>query len=133
MVIDIVKHWRGEVPLIFAFWGNFVSSTLILFLFLSVLGFSAIALALTIAPKLGAIFMFGLYLFGMATLIWQVVGVWRSANRYIKNNQKKLWGICAKVTVILYTLTALPFLKYQLPFIHSVANAILTAPFLFVK
>lgn len=49
----------------------------------------------------------------VAITIWQLVGVWRSANRYIAQkvtqNKKGAWGTLAKVAVIIGALRSVTY------------------------
>ena len=63
----------------------------------------------------------------VAITIWQLVGVWRSANRYtaqkVTQNKKGAWGTLAKVAVIIGTLRAVAyFIQSGYPQIEAAAK-----------
>lgn len=96
----IVKHWYGEHSLQRSFWLNFF-----------VAGY---ALGILTFPLIEAIWpveadwpptasMLLLMLFFLVFVVWQYVGVWRSASNYSKYSGKS-WGKSAKLCLVLYLL-----------------------------
>lgn len=87
----IGKLWRGEVSLWQAFWLGLVAVQYIVILFSY--------LFVDTSKSLGVIILWGVFSF--ATLIWALVGTWRSARRYAGARWKKN---LAKGTVIIIAL-----------------------------
>jgi hypothetical protein len=102
----VALHWRGEIPLwvsywIFGFLGNIVSV-----LFVVTVG-AALA-AQQYNPRLFLCYLVTIWLGIVAISVWQLVGVWRSANRRIEE-RKRLgkrapWASLAKVAMCLGVL-----------------------------
>lgn len=106
----IARHWRGELPLwvsywIIAFLANFVAILFAIFVtgaLTSESGYNPI----NVLSILSVIWM------GVGAItIWQLVGVWRSANKYIAQkaiqNKSGAWGGLAKLAVIIGVLRAI--------------------------
>jgi hypothetical protein len=106
----IAKHWRGELPLwvsywIIAFLANFAALLFVIFVtgaLTSESGYNPIR----VLPILSVIWL------GIGAItIWQLVGVWRSANRYVAEkviqNKSGVWGGLAKLAVIIGALRAI--------------------------
>ena len=103
----IAKNWRGEFSLATSFW---------LFGFLGNLCVGIVAIAIVAALQAGhdyqptaifaSILLVWLAIGAVAT--WQLVGVWRSANRHIKERRllkkKSPWAVLAKVSVVIGVL-----------------------------
>lgn len=94
------RHWRGELSLPVSYWINGVALGLVLALVARRVfgntealvvkhpqGFSLLALASFVA--LGAF------------TVWQLVGIFRSARRYLAEGRSKLWGSLAMVAVVI--------------------------------
>ena len=75
----IRKHWRGELPLRVSFWGNLIAPHGVFWL-LGGLEFDR--LTLMVRPDIGALLLLALLVVGGLFLIWQTVGVFRSARSH---------------------------------------------------
>ncbi len=97
----IIKHWNGDYSLPHSFWLNgaiIANSTCYL-----VDNFLVYLSDLPSTPEYSSylLIIFDLFLF-ISICIWKVVGIWRSANRDIKEkNGNNSWGTAAKVVVVL--------------------------------
>ncbi len=92
----IARHWRGELSLPVSFWGNWLGVTLLFGAAgLVIIEFELVSLD---SPRtLAAGFLF-LSLFVITATVWQVVGIWRAARKYIRvhaGRLKRLWGAAA--------------------------------------
>ena len=92
MLRYISDHWRGKLALSTAFWVN----TLGLALAVSALAAAPVVLAPTEDPNpsriwllLGAFMPVAPVL--LAVSVWQIVGLWRSAERYRAGASRQLW------------------------------------------
>lgn len=96
----VVRHWRGELPLwvsywIFGFLGNIAAAVFV----------AAVGAALSRsggynpAKILGTIVLLWLGL-GLVS-VWQLVGIWRSADRHVSRKGSKIWAGLAKTAVVL--------------------------------
>jgi hypothetical protein len=109
----IARHWRGELPLWVSYW-------IIAFLayFAALLFVIIVTGALTADSSYNPISVFltfsAIWLGVAAITIWQLVGVWRSANKYIAHkatqNKTGAWGGLAKLAVIIGALRAFAYL-----------------------
>jgi hypothetical protein len=95
----IARHWRGEFPLWISYWifGFFANVALLVF--------SGVVSA-TLTPAGGydptKILIVLIAIWSAVGLVaaWQMMGIWRSANRYIDQKHKTLWPTLAKIAVI---------------------------------
>jgi uncharacterized protein DUF4339 len=112
----VVRHWRGELSLAITFWGG------------GFLAAAAIALARAVltgldystAPRLLTAATAGLGVFIITASVWQMVGVWRSSGRAIKDHVSRgemgLWAILARLAAGLGFLSLIGnSLAYTLP------------------
>ena len=109
----IARHWRGELPLWVSYWiiGFLANIAVLLFVIFvtdaltAESGYNPIRIFLTLSA---------IWLSVVAITIWQLVGIWRSANKYIaqKATQKKTgaWGGLAKLAVIIGALQSVAYL-----------------------
>jgi plasmid stabilization system protein ParE len=99
------RHWHGEMSLVRAYWVNNLLVALPLAMaltglmsWISVKGeslqVSAIALLLILPLLLGLD-------------VWCIVGAWRSASNYLRENGSRLWGYLARITLALGALQLL--------------------------
>ena len=91
------RHWRGELSLPISYWVNGFAATI------AVLGLAALAgqIDWTETPALAAAVAACVMLFAVAATLWQLVGIWRSAERHPVRGGSTGWATAAKVTVIL--------------------------------
>jgi hypothetical protein len=108
----IITHWRGEFSLGVSYWINGLFITLIL-------SFSISMVAQALEDNVGsAWWMFllsGLLFLTVPLTIWQLVGIWRSADRHHLNTGRKGWAFVAKAAVILGSLKAAAGLATAIP------------------
>jgi hypothetical protein len=94
-----VRHWRGELPLWLSYWVVGTGTNLL------ALGVAALLAAATRARGYNplAIFVAVTTIWTMlsAALLWQVVGTWRSALRYIARRSRRFWGYGACAMLVL--------------------------------
>lgn len=94
----LTRHWRGELSLPVSYWLNGVLG-----------GIAAAVLALGIGvaaravftPLIGLVAVIGIWVMVAAIAVWQVVGVWRSANRRVAETGRRFWSVAAKLMVVL--------------------------------
>jgi hypothetical protein len=113
----IAKNWRGDYPLFVSYWvfgliANFAVTLVPLGLssvFDSRYGFE---------PTYVFAFILGVWLASVTISVWQWVGVWRSANRYIERKSLKLepWaGVAKLLTVIAFFQLAVAIVWSAIP------------------
>lgn len=95
----IVKHWRGDYSLGFSYWviGSFL--TVIGVAITKASGSSSGVRELGARASGTAILVF--YGFAVALTLWQLVGIWRSADKHSKRGGKAFWAGLAKVMVVI--------------------------------
>lgn len=94
----IARHWRGELSLPVSY---FVNGMLV--------GFLAYVVITALAPFIGRIgtpvgvfaAIVGIWLFALSITFWQVVGIWRSADRHPARGGSKGWATVAKIMVVI--------------------------------
>ena len=119
----VLRHWRGENSLAYAFWVNFV---------LGVFLAESIIVVLSIAT-LDTVFDPGYLLYRLmriavlCVMLWASIGVWRSAGASIASAgaaeppRTTFWGYGARVALVLFlAIPMLPFTiwPYIEPFWH---------------
>ena len=92
------RHWRGELSLPVSYW---VNSFLISAVFLMVIAIVPWDDFVSKSPKLYSVAIIALWVVLAITTLWQLVGTWRSADKYLNEGKSKLWGNFAKVAVVL--------------------------------
>src|SRR5271167_3099425 len=92
----LLRHWRGECSLAVSYWVN---------------GWLAVIPITTVAVLAGAamhedrqpwLYLAGLLLVWsvvVLTIIWQSVGIWRSAARTKRLRGRRFWPVVAQVTI----------------------------------
>ena len=108
----ILKHWRGEHSLAISFWVN---------VFLINIGIRIFETWLTEAPPienpvLASQFTITYVFLALAIVYpWQIIGLWRSANRHEEETKKRFWPGAVKVLVVLGLLGTLGNLSISWP------------------
>jgi len=94
------RHWDGDLTLPITYWVNgFLGSLLVL----GVVG-AAGTLDWTESPARAAAAYVGALLFGIGVSIWQLVGVWRSAEKHSRRGGSAGWARAAQAAVVLGVL-----------------------------
>lgn len=117
----IIRHWRGELSLPVAFWVNFVALNALLLILRPVVEHLLIAMALYDDPRLmaQAALMHVGFVYGVL-YPWQIVGVWRSAGRWLTQHQRRFWPVAGRVAVVLSLAGTLAILGVSLPVYRDV-------------
>jgi len=107
----IGKHWRGQLSLATSFWIN---------LFLINMGIQLFNKWLETSPienPVNSSQVFIIYSFVAIAIVypWQIIGLWRSANRHAKETKKVFWSGAAKVAVVLGFFVTLGTLNTSWP------------------
>lgn len=108
----IRNHWRGELPLATAFWVNVF--------FVGLLS-RLIGLWLDQSPPFEHPVSFARFFvsyFAVSILLvypWQIIGVWRSSNRYSERSNSAVWGGVVRVLVVIGALGTAGNLSVSLP------------------
>lgn len=98
----LIRHWRGELSLPLAFWVNFVALNLLLLALRPVAEQVLMSMSLDDDPRLMARvallhvgFVYGLI------YPWQIVGVWRSAGRWLAEREGRVWPVASRTVLVL--------------------------------
>jgi hypothetical protein len=120
-VTYVSRHWRGELSLPVAFWINFVALNLLLLILRPVAEQALVALAMDDDPRfmarmalLHVAFVYGL------VYPWQLVGVWRSAGRWLAQRQRRLWPLAGRAIVVVSLVVTLMTLALSAPVYRDV-------------
>jgi hypothetical protein len=113
----LVRHWRGALSLPVSYWVNGVLLTVALSI-----TFKAVAAA-DFLWRLGTIAV-GWWMLGVVVVVsgcttWQLVGIWRSANRHRARGGSSGWATAAKVMVVLNTLRSIGFAAQGIPVVEQ--------------
>lgn len=107
----VVRHWRGELSLPIAFWVNFVALNLLLLALRPGVEHVLLSMSLDDDPR----FMARMALLHVGFVYgviypWQIVGVWRSAGRWLAGRNRRVWPLASRAVLVLSlvgtTLTA---------------------------
>lgn len=94
----IGKHWRGELSLATSFWINLFLINMGIMLFNTWLNEASPIKNPVISSQVTIIFSF----IALAFIYpWQLIGLWRSANRHLKETKKGFWAGTVKVLIVL--------------------------------
>lgn len=95
------RHWQGKLPLWQSYWINAVGASFAVFTAGYVLHpfASGKTQAVSIA-MVGAL----LWPMTLVLVIWQIVGIWRSANLYAQTSPTPVWSHLARAVVVLSLL-----------------------------
>src|SRR5690606_3687582 len=110
----IVKHWRGDYSLGFAYWFIGVGLTVAVSIVVTLTNLFVSSSAVSSS-------LFGSILVVLCSLIvpltiWQLVGIWRSAKYHPSEGGRVLWANVVKVMVVLAALRAvLDFTEIGIP------------------
>jgi hypothetical protein len=100
----IARHWRGECPLWLSYWIFYVLGGVCLGVILLVIDWKVSGSA-DYAPHIAFSTLIGTWLAILTLAVWQFVGVWRSAERRIRERlrlgKRATWATLAKVVVVL--------------------------------
>jgi hypothetical protein len=100
----IVRHWRGEFGLAYAWWVNGLLMALALAIIREGLNqyFEANAGQLSLGTVLTLLFSY--LAFAVVVCVWQAVGTWRSASQHVARGGKRFWSVLAKIFIVIATL-----------------------------
>lgn len=100
----LVKHWRGDYSLGFSYWVIGSLLTVIVVAVTAVVG-SMSGLRELGQSASGAVILtfFGIVI---TLTLWQLVGIWRSADKHVQRGGKTIWAGLAKAMVVLGLLRA---------------------------
>jgi len=98
----LLRHWRGELPLPVSYWVMSLAATLVVFVLSAIVA----AFDMVDAPEPVAFAILGFLALAAVIVIWQIVGVWRSAENYRARGGPKIW---AQLAMGLTALAAIRF------------------------
>ena len=108
----IRRHWRGELSLSASFWVNVFLLNIAIRLFNAWFPLNTIVEH----PQVAAQISITLLIIQVIIIYpWQIIGLWRAANRHIGFKGKALWGRAAQATVILGVLATFGRLSASWP------------------
>ncbi len=117
----IVKHWRGDYPLGFSYWVIGSLLTIIVVAVATMLGSSRGFQEL--GPRGVGAAILAFYVFVIPFALWQLVGIWRSADKHASRGGKAFWAGLAKAMVVLGILrVAADFATQGFPVISESAK-----------
>jgi hypothetical protein len=108
----ITTHWRGEFSLGASYWINGLFITFIITVSIAI---ASQGVENNVGSPSWMFLLSGLLFLTLPVTIWQLVGIWRSANRHQATTGRKAWANAAKVAVILGSLKAAAGLATAVP------------------
>jgi hypothetical protein len=113
-----VRHWRGELPLAASFWVNILLLNVVLTFGITLM---ATGWGPIFNPYWALSVLLGVLLLRLALQVWQVVGVWRSAQRRMRDlkatRRSRVWAGLAQGWALLFALSAIPNVAQEWPYI----------------
>lgn len=100
----LVKHWRGDYSLGFSYWVIGSLLTVIVVAITTAIGSSNGLREL--GPRASGTAILAFYGCVVTLTLWQLVGIWRSADKHSQRGGKAFWAGLAKVMVVLGLLRA---------------------------
>ena len=119
----VAKHWRGELSLGLSFWGNLVVPHALLWLLLwLLLHLYEDKTALSVRPDILALLFSGMVAAFISILIWQAVGMVRSAQFHKKRTGQKRTALAAQGIAVLIIVQYLPVFSV-IPYRYFIGTA----------
>lgn len=94
-----LRHWRGELSLPVSYFVNGLFLNFALVFLLTVVSSELLSGIHSATPLVVAVV--GIWAFALLVTLWQIVGIWRSADRHPSRGGSKFWAGVAKFMVIL--------------------------------
>lgn len=117
-----VRHWRGELSLTISYWVNGALATLAAYAVVYALAYLVFQMHTDYSL---AIYWIGVWLAIFLILLWQTVGIWRSADNSRAKYGKRSYAGFAKVMVTLGVLSTVGrFVGEGLPAIKESLNRV---------
>lgn len=102
LISYIIRHWHGDLSLVTSYWINgFLARILVL---VSVFFFGVFVNRLE-TDYMPTILWVGAWLIIFVIVTWQLVGIWRSADKHILRTGKMFWANTAKFMVVIGLLS----------------------------
>ncbi|SDH66275.1 hypothetical protein SAMN05216603_111166 [Pseudomonas benzenivorans] len=95
----LVTHWRGDYSLGFSYWVIGSLLTVVVVTISAAVG--SIDGLRELGPRTSGAVILAFYGFFVPLTLWQLVGIWRSADKHSQRGGKALWAGLAKLMVIL--------------------------------
>ena len=100
----LVRHWRGDYSLAISYWVIGSLLTVIVVALTTTIGSSDGVREL--GPRASGAIVLVFYIFVIPFTLWQIVGIWRSADKHSQKGGRAFWAGLAKVMVFLGILRA---------------------------
>jgi len=100
----IVKHWRGDYSLGFSYW--IIGSLLMVIVFAITTAIGSSNGLRELGPRTSGAAIVAIYGFVVTLILWQMVGIWRSADKHSQRGGKAFWARLAKVMVAFGLISA---------------------------
>jgi GYF domain 2 len=113
----LVRHWRGDFSLPISYWVNGSLLTVLTVLSLYAIRYSKISYAFGIFGA--GMWILFLLAFTTALPVWQVVGIWRSADKHVSRGGSAGWATAAKAAMLLGLIQFVGALNTQLPLLKQ--------------
>lgn len=100
----LLRYWNGDLSLPKSYW--LVGIGTIVFVSAIANIFARIVPPLSLPPQQAGASIVGFLLFVLGIVVWQSVGLWRSAGKYIKISKTPGWGWAARILLIISLVRA---------------------------
>ena len=95
----LVKHWRGDYSLGFSYW--VIGSLLTIVVVAIATAVGSMKEMQEFGPRASGFIILAFYGFALPLTLWQLVGIWRSADKHGQRSGKSFWANLAKISVLL--------------------------------
>jgi hypothetical protein len=95
----LTRYWRGDVSLPVSYWAVGIGLTIAISLFSY--GFEQFCQSSDLTPDEISLSIIAFIVFILACVVWQAVGLWRSASKYKKVSKTPAWGTVAQILLLL--------------------------------
>ena len=101
----IARHWKGQLSLAKSYWLVGVLLSFALVGATHALGY--LMANANLSPVTGGIVGSSTILTMIAIVVWQLVGIWRSAGNHMRATKRRFWAILARIAVVVGVARAL--------------------------
>lgn len=112
------RHWRGQLSLPISYWVNTFLLNVLVLLILAGLSSDEFPTGIRVQFTMVIIVVSG----SIAIYVWQIVGVWRSANHHIYRTKKSFWARAAQTLCVFGVLGTMGEFMSTAPYYNEIAR-----------
>ena len=121
----ILRHWRGDLSLVTAFWVNCSLLSAALVVLLSVAASILVQVGPELHPSSAVSTLVATAVLSLAITCWQVVGSWRSSKQHVARGGAPAAALIVKIIMVLWVgAAAISVFKDWIPLATGISKAI---------